>query len=174
MENPAVRHVAVDIETTGLYPQRGARIIEIGAVAIEGGNCVAEFETLIGCRKEIPARAQKVHGISTEMLVGQTPPEKAFSDFLRFASRSILVAHNAKFDIKFLRYELGRLGLCLNNSYICTLKMSRKFYPHLPNHKLDTVCNYLLDEEDLNLKRHRALVDARLTAKIWLRMTNHG
>jgi DNA polymerase III epsilon subunit len=172
--NPLSRHVAVDFETTGLYPQRGDRIVEIGAVALENGKCIAEFESLVNCGMRIPRRAQEVHGISNGMLIGQAPPEEALPDFLRFVSRGTLVAHNAKFDIEFLRYELARLGLGISNRYICTLQMSRKLYPHLPNHKLDTVCSHLLNQADLNMHRHRALDDARLTAKIWLRMINHG
>jgi len=174
MGNPAKRHVVIDVETTGLYPQRGDRIVEIGAVAIESGECVAEFESLIDCGKRIPQQAQEVHRISTEMLIGQPSPEEVLPGFMRFAARSTLVAHNAKFDIEFLKYELSRLGLGMYIKYVCTLQMSRKLYPNLPNYKLDTVCNYLLDETDLDVKRHRALDDARLTAKIWLRMTNRG
>lgn len=174
MKNPLSNHVVLDIETTGLYPQRGARIVEIGAVAIENGLCVGEFESLIDCGKQIPRRAQQVHGICPEMLIGQPPPEEVLPSFLRFASRSTLVAHNAKFDIGFLRYELARLGLGLNNNYDCTLQMSRWLYPDLPNFKLDTVCIHLLGQMDRKVKRHRALDDARLTAEIWLRMTDDG
>jgi DNA polymerase-3 subunit epsilon len=97
MKNLISRHVVLDIETTGLYPHRGDRLVEIGAVAIESGRCVAEFESLIDCGKAIPRRAQDVHGITTEMLNGQPSPEEVLPRFLRFASRSTLVAHNAKF-----------------------------------------------------------------------------
>lgn len=174
MTNPLSRHVVLDVETTGLSPQHGARIIEIGAVAVENSQCVAEFETLIDCGVAIPRAAWEVHGITAEMLDGQPAPEEALSSFMDFAARSTLVAHNAKFDIGFLRHELGRLGMGMYNRYVCTLQMSRRLYPQLPNFKLDTVCNFLLDEADLNVNRHRALDDARLTAKIWLRMTEHG
>ena len=174
MTNPQYRHVVVDIETTGLSPRRGDRVVEIGAVALENGECVAEFESLIDCGKRIPPDAQRIHGICTEMLIGQPNPETVFPGFLRFIAGSTLVAHNAGFDIGFLRSELGRLGLYMPNRYVCTLQMSRRLNPQLPNHKLDTVCHYLLDESDLNVNRHRALDDARLTAKIWLRMTNNG
>ncbi len=141
---------------------------------MENGKCVAEFESLIHCGKRVPRDAQKINGICTEMLIGQPNPEKVFPSFLRFIADSTLVAHNARFDIGFLKCELGRLGLGMTNRYVCTLQMSRRLNPHLPNHKLDTVCHYLLDESDLNVNRHRALDDARLTAEIWLRMTNHG
>ena len=174
MGNPVSRHVVLDIETTGIYPHRGDRIVEIGAVAIESGKCVADFENLVNCGKEIPQQAQEMHGISTEMLNRQPSPEDVLPRFLQFTSRSTLVAHNARFDIGFLRNELARLGLGLNNSYVCTLRMSRKLYPDLPNYKLDTVCRHLIGQMDRKVKRHRALDDARLTAKIWLRMTNLG
>jgi len=168
--DPACRHVAVDIETTGLYPQRGARVVEIGAVGIEGESCIAEFEPLINCGNEIPRRMQKVHGISTEMLAGRAPPQEVFPSFLRFALESILVAHNAKFDIKFLRYELGRLGLGLINNYVCTLKMSRRRFPQFADHRLETIAQQLLGELPADMRLHRALDDARLTARVWLEM----
>jgi len=81
-----------------------------------------------------------------------------------------LVAHNAKFDVKFLRYELSRLGRRLSNRSICTLKLSKKRFPELPNHTLGTVARHVLGEVPPDLQRHRALDDARLTARVWLAM----
>jgi len=72
MCKPDSRHVVLDIETTGLYPQRGARIIEIGAVAVEQGQITAEFESLINFGKRIPGKTQKIHGLTSEMLLEQS------------------------------------------------------------------------------------------------------
>ncbi len=135
------RYVALDVETTGLSPKSGGRVIEIGAVAIEYQSIVAEFSSLIDVGKRIPWRVQQVHGITNDMLEGEPKPDEALPEFYKFIAESILIAHNATFDIRFLRHEFALLGMNLNNRSLCTLKMSRKQYPHLPNHKLETIRN---------------------------------
>jgi len=162
------RYVALDVETTGFSPKNGDRVIEIGAVAIENQSIVAEFSSLINVNKMIPWRVQQVHGITNKMLSGEPKPDVVLPDFYEFIAGSVLVAHNAVFDIRFLKHEFALLGISLNNRSLCTLKMSRKLYPHLPNHKLDTVSRYLLGESANQMQRHRALDDAKLTAMIWL------
>ena len=164
------RYVALDVETTGLSPKNGDRVIEIGAVAIENQGIIAEFSSLINVDKMIPWQVQQVHGITNEMLEGEPKPDEVWSEFYEFITGSILVAHNASFDISFLRHEFTLLGMSLNNRSLCILKMSRKLYPHLPNHKLKTVGRYLFGESMREMKMHRALADARLAAMIWLEM----
>jgi DNA polymerase-3 subunit epsilon len=166
----ASSYVVMDVETTGLYPARGNRVIELGAVVLNNGNIISEFSSLINCGKVIPKTAHRVHGITAQMLLEAPPPEEVFPRFLEFLSRSTVVAHNAKFDIKFLRYELARLGLGITNKYICTMKMSKKRLSHLPNHKLETVAQHILGELPTGLRLHRALDDARLTAMVWREM----
>jgi len=73
--NPLDRHVVVDLETTGLSPRHGHRVIEIGAVAVENGAIAEEFSTLIDAGVPIPPEVQAIHGITDEMLEGQPPPE---------------------------------------------------------------------------------------------------
>jgi DNA polymerase-3 subunit epsilon len=104
------------------------------------------------------------------MLSGQPAPEKVFPDFHKYISKSTLVAHNAVFDISFLRYEFSRLGIGINNRYLCTMKMSRKRFPMLLNHKLETVGKHVLGGLPPEINRHRALDDAKLTAMIWMEM----
>jgi len=164
------RYVVFDVETTGFGPQRGARVIEIGAVLIENGKLISEFHNLINCGKVVSRQAQKVHGISDRMLFGQPVPEDIFPDFHKYISESTLVAHNAAFDISFLRYEFSRLGLGMNNGYLCTMKMSRRRFPMLPNHKLETVAKHILGNLPPEIHRHRALDDAKLTAMVWMEM----
>ncbi len=164
------RYIALDVETTGLSPQNGDRVIEIGAVAIENQGIIAEFSSLIDVDKRIPWQVQQVHSITNEMLSGEPKPDEIWSEFYEFIAGSILVAHNASFDIGFLRHEFDLLGMTLNNRSLCTLKMSRKLYPHLPDHKLETVSRYLLGESANQMQRHRALDDAKLAAMIWLEM----
>ena len=168
--NSTNRYVALDVETTGFSPKNGDRVIEIGAVAIENQSIIAEFSSLIDAGKMIPWQVQKVHGITNEMLYGKPKSDEVLPEFYKFITGSILVAHNAAFDIGFLRHEFALLGMSLNNRSLCTLKMSRKRYPHLPNHKLETVSRYLLRKSANQMRMHRALDDAKLAAAIWLKM----
>ena len=158
------------METTGFSPQNGDRVIEIGAVTIKNQSIVAEFSSFIDVDKRIPWHVQQVHGITNEMLYGEPKPDELLPEFYKFIAGSILIAHNASFDIGFLRHEFALLGMSLNNRSLCTLKMSRKLYPYLPNHKLETVSRYLLGESYNQMQMHRALDDAKLAGMIRLEM----
>ena len=168
--NSTNRYVALDVETTGFSPKNDDRVIEIGAVAIEDQSIVAEFSSLIDVGKKIPWRAQQVHGITNEMLQDEPEPDVVWTEFYNFIAGSILIAHNASFDIRFLKHEFALLGMSLNNGSLCTLKMSRKLYPNLPNHKLETVSRYLLGKSCEQMQMHRALDDAKLAGMIWLEL----
>jgi DNA polymerase-3 subunit epsilon len=164
------RVVIVDVETTGLSVQRGGRVIEVGAVALEDGDVVAEFDTLIDTGATISYGAFRVHGISGAMLNGKPEPDEVWRAFHEFAGEAQLVAHNAPFDSAFVRHELSLLGLGLHNSWHCTVRLARKCLPHLPNHRLDTVYCHLFGDIPQTMTRHRALDDARLAAQIWLKL----
>lgn len=160
--------VVIDLETTGFSPVKGDRVIEIGAVKVAGGIMSDEFHSLIRIARTIPRQASLVHGITDGMLVGQPNPEDVYPGFFEFIRRKTLVAHNARFDLAFLAHELGRLGISLPNRRVCTLQLARKRLPRLPNHRLETVYMHLFGELPEDARRHRALDDARLTAKVWL------
>lgn len=164
------RLIFIDFETTGLKPYNGDRIIEIGAVIIEKNKIIDEFETLINAKKRIPDYVSKIHGITNEMLINHPESKKALTTFRSFIGEDILVAHNIKFDISFLKYEFSRLGFSLNNKTFCTLEMSRKLFPSLPNHRLETVALHVLGVLPEGMRRHRALDDARLAAMIWMKV----
>ena len=164
------RFVAVDVETTGLQPQKGARVIEVGAVAIEGKNITEEFHAIIDAGKHIPFYVQQIHGITDEMLIGQPKAKDVFPQFHSFIKGSTIMAHNATFDIRFLRYEFSHLGLEFSVRYFCTLELSRMLFPRLQNHKLETVYKHLFRKEPDLKQRHRALDDARMVARIWIKM----
>ncbi len=164
------RYVIVDVETTGLLPRRD-RVIEIGAIALEGKTNVGEFHSFINTVKQIPRAATHVHRITNEMLNGQPGPKDVFHRFCTFVGDGILVAHNAVFDVGFLRYEFSRLGMGFNNQYCCTLEMSRAQFPRLRDHKLETVYRHLFKESAREVQRHRALDDARMVARVWMEMT---
>jgi DNA polymerase-3 subunit epsilon len=164
------RIIALDVETTGLSSGRGDRVIEIGAVVVEGGVLVDEFTSLIRTGHPIHWAAQKVHGISDAMLRNSPVPGVVWPEFARFIGSSPLLAHNARFDLPFLQHEFSRLGLSLPNPHHCTLELSRRRLPHLPNHRLETVARHLLGELPEDCRLHRALADARLAAQVWLVM----
>lgn len=162
--------VVIDVETTGLSPARGDRIIEIGAVAVEDGLVVGEFHSLVNAGRRIPPFVQRVHGITDGMLIGQPRPDEVVPLFREFITNAVLVAHNARFDTGFLRHEFGRMGLGLSNRTVCTLQMSRRRFPRLPDHRLETVARHLLGTLPEEVRLHRALADARLTARVWMEM----
>jgi DNA polymerase-3 subunit epsilon len=144
------KYVVLDVETTGLSPWKGDRVIEIGAVALEGGDLMAEFSTLIQAPRAIPFCASQIHGITDEMLIGQPTPEEVFPALEAFIRDSVLVAHNAQFDIAFLRREYELLGTRFPHRHICTLEMSRSRFPRLRNHKLETVYRHLIGTNGIN------------------------
>ncbi len=164
------RFIAVDVETTGFSPSRGDRVIEVGAVVIESLRIVDEFHSLININQRIPPSAAAVHGITEDMLINRPGPEAVFPQFKEFIKNGVLVAHNAQFDARFLRYEFARLGLAFSSRSHCTLEMSRKRYPRLPNHRLETVCRHLFGQQVAEVRMHRALDDARMVARVWMEM----
>jgi len=178
-----VRFIVLDVETTGLSPRNGDRIIEIGALAIERRIIKEEFHTLINIDRTISRQAKEIHGITQAMLAGKPKPEEVMPEFAEFIRDSVLIAHNAKFDMGFIRHEFRKKRLSFNHPYICTLEMSQGRFPHLPNHKLDTVYRHLIGTNvnmlrqpegigtcPRKLQRHRALGDAHMVAAIWLAM----
>ena len=166
------RTIVVDVETSGLSVQRGGRVIEVGAVALENGIVVAELDTLINTGIVISYGAYRVHGISEEMLYGKPSPVDVWGSFRDFVGDAELVAHNAPFDRAFIRHELGLLGIGLPNTWHCTVRLARRHLPHLPNHKLDTVYRHLFGGFPPGVKLHRALDDARMAAQVWVAMVS--
>jgi DNA polymerase-3 subunit epsilon len=166
-----LRLVVFDFETTGLSPASGERVIEIGAVALVGGEPQAEFHSLVATERKIHWAARKVHGISSAKLSGAPDPGEVFSRFYRFIADSPLVAHNFAFDQRFLVAELNRAGLPSEFSGFCTLKLARTLYPDLSSYRLEDLGRHLLGARALHGRcLHRALDDARLTAEIWLKI----
>lgn len=165
------RYVVIDVETSGMSPQRGGRVIEVGTVVVEQGEIVAEFDTLVDAGVPISYGAWRVHGISEKMLIGQPVPRTVWPAFIEFTGNADLVAHNSPFDSNFVRHELDLLGLGLPNSWHCTVRLARRRLPHLPNHRLETVYRYLFGNLPTGVNRHRALDDARMAARIWMKLT---
>lgn len=164
----ADRVVVLDFETTGLSPDHGDRAIEIGAVRIVDGEVGERFQALMdpGCR--VPPFIEAYTGISNAMLRDAPPCGEVMARFADFIGDDNLVAHNASFDQRFLDAELGRLGRRYRGRFACSMLAARRVYPDAPNHKLGTLVAY----RDLPTDGvfHRALADAEMTARLWLRM----
>lgn len=136
---------------------------------IADGKPGEAFHTLIDAGRPLRNRAFRINGITDAMLRGSSSPGEALRNFRAFCGHATLVAHNAPFDKLFLLYEYSRFGWGIRNEFLCTLQMSRRKLPDLPNYRLETVARHLLGETALeNRHLHRALDDARLTAQIWL------
>ena len=157
--------VVFDIETTGLNTEND-RITEIGAVKIKNGVILDRFSSLINPEKPIPEFITKLTGINDTMVkdspvIGQVLPE-----FIEFVGELPLVAHNAGFDVGFIRYNAGVIGVCLKNPVIDTLQLCRKMFPQLSKHKLNIVAKHL----DIKLENHhRAVDDATAAAEIFIK-----
>jgi DNA polymerase III epsilon subunit family exonuclease len=154
--------VVFDLETTGLSPEHD-QIIEIGAQKIVEGAVVAEFSTLISCPRKLSRAVAQLTGISDQMLVGQPELEGVIEDFLTFIDGCILVAHNASFDMGFIRATCKRFGIELTWPVMCTLKLARELLPDLARKNLDTLAEHFgLDFE----ARHRSIGDVKVTAAV--------
>lgn len=166
------RICAIDVETTGLSARKGDRVIEIGAVLIEEGQLIDTYHALISTGRPIHPRAMAVHGITEAMLEGKPSPGEVYPELARFMKGCRLVAHNARFDMDFLRNEFQLQGLPFNYPWDCTLILSRKGLPRLSNHRLATVYTHLFGNIPREVNLHRALADAKLAARIWIRLQN--
>jgi DNA polymerase III subunit alpha, Gram-positive type len=160
-------YVVFDIETTGFSPLND-RIIEIGAVKIVDGNVVEEFSELINPEVSIPDKITELTGITDNMVSDKLTIEKVLPRFIDFMGDSVLVAHNAQFDMSFITAKAEKLlGKKIENTVLDTLSFSRVVYPRLKNHKLNTVSKHL----SISLENHhRAVDDSKATAQILLNL----
>lgn len=161
------RFIAFDVETTGLNSNED-RIIEIGAVLFENGVPVRKFSTLINANKLNSREAMRVNKISNEMLRKSPTESVVYPKLLEFLGDSlcgdtIICAHNAKFDMKFLANTLERLGYSAYIRYFDTLRLSRKLIYGLVNYRQDTIARHL---NIRNVETHRAASDAETCGKI--------
>ncbi|MEM8710936.1 MAG: exonuclease domain-containing protein [Planctomycetota bacterium] len=148
--------VVVDTETATL--SGAPHLLEIGALRVQDGEVIDQFESLVAPAVEIDPEATAIHGI-TETDVRSAPLAKdAVERFTAWAGDDWLCAHNAGFDARVFGFEHARTGASVPGSpFLCTLKLSRRHIPESPDHKLETLCQHL-DFEDG--KHHRALADA--------------
>lgn len=160
--------VVFDLETTGVMAGP-CRVTEIGAYRVKNGHVTDEFQSLVNPETPIPPFITHLTGISNEMVADAPVFADIAHDLLEFIGDSILVAHNSGFDMRFLNYEISRVfgDYRIANPCLCTVKLSRKLLPEIPNHKLKTLAQHY--QVDL-VNHHRAAADARATAHIFVNL----
>ncbi len=162
-------YVALDLETTGLN-SRTDRIIEIGAVRYSrDGEITDRFSTMVDPGMHIPEESTLIHGITDGMVAGAPTIEQIMPQFMEFVGDSILIAHNARFDISFIERDFKRLNLPWNDPvYVDTCELARRLLTSgMRNYKLDTVAEALGVELD---NHHRAMDDAKCCGDIFMRL----
>ncbi|WP_344773783.1 DEDD exonuclease domain-containing protein [Nocardioides panacisoli] len=161
-----VTFCVVDLETTGGTPLDGSMITEIGAVKVRGGEVLGEFQTLVNPHTAIPPFIAVLTGITNGMVADAPPITAALPAFLEFAAGSVLVAHNAKFDVGFLRHFAQQQDIPWPGFEVLdTVKVARRVVTRdeAPNHKLSSLARVFRSGTTPN---HRALADARATVDV--------
>lgn len=169
---PNQRMVVLDTETTGLDYGSGDRLIEIGCVEIINNKITGKFfQSYINPQRDVSAGSYRVTGISTSFLKDKPLFNDIVDDFLKFIDGSILVIHNANFDVPFINYELGMLNKSiLPNKILDTLLISREIFVGKPCN-LDAVCKRLNIDNSIR-SFHGALLDAQILSKVYLMLLN--
>ena len=161
-------YVVFDIETTGFSPIKN-RIIEIGAVKDINGEIRDRFSTFVNPKVPIPFEIEKLTGINDEMVMDAPAIEEVLPRFLEFCEGTVLVAHNASFDISFIRENAERQSLPFDYTYVDTVGIARVLLPHQAKHTLDAVCKSL----GISLENHhRAVDDAEATSEIFIKLSD--
>lgn len=169
------RQVVLDTETTGLNPEEGHRIIEIGCVELINRRLTGQhFHVYLNPESIIDEGAIEVHGISNEFLADKPRFEDVYQDFIEYIRDSELIIHNAPFDVGFINHEFSLLGKDIGkledySRVMDTLAHARKKHPGQRN-SLDALCKrYGIDNSHRDL--HGALLDAEILAEVFLQMT---
>lgn len=160
--------VVLDFETSGMSPDYGDRAIEIGAVRLEKGVVVDEFQALMNPGFRVSGFIENFTGISNQMLAKAPPCEQVMQQFADFLGDANLLAHNASFDQRFLDSEMKFIKRAYKGEFCCSMLVGRRVFQSAPNHKLGTLVNYV--DLPVDGQFHRALYDAQMTSGIWLAM----
>tara|TARA_Y100001958_G_C21194567_1_gene522173 strand:- start:529 stop:1176 length:648 start_codon:yes stop_codon:yes gene_type:complete len=168
-----MRYIVLDTETTGLDPDDGHKIIEIGCIEILNRSVTSNtFHKYVNPNREIDIEASKIHGLTYNNLKDKPIFGEIYEEFSNYIGDSPIIIHNAPFDIGFLKKEYSDLSKTinfLNNEIIDSLKLARRISPGKKN-TLDALCErYAIDNSDRTL--HGALLDAKLLAYVYLKMT---
>ncbi len=161
--------VVFDLETTGAKSPP-CRVTEIGAFRVEGGKITEDFQTLVNPEVPIPLFISQLTGISDQMVRRAPKFREVMTDFLDFIGDSVLVAHNAPFDMRFLNHEIKKIheDYLVANPHLCTVRLSRRLNKNVvQNHRLKTLAEYYRVPL---VNHHRAGDDARATAHIFVNL----
>lgn len=163
-------YVVFDVETTGLSSAYDT-IIELAGVKIKDGEIIDSFESFANPHRPLPEKIIEITNITDDMLIDAPEVDKVLQDFYAWAEESVLVAHNATFDIGFLNQGYHKIGLPkVDNTVIDTLQLARFLFPQLGNHRLNTLCKHVKVELT---QHHRAIYDAEATGKMFLKMVDN-
>ena len=166
-----MREIVLDTETTGLSPDKGDRVVEIGCVELINHVPTSNtFQVYLNPEREMDEGAQRIHGLTNEFLQDKPKFEAIAEDFISYIGESKIIAHNASFDINFLNSELSRLNKAKisQERVIDTLKIAREKYPGARN-SLDALCKRFFVDNS-NRKLHGALLDSELLAEVYLEL----
>ncbi len=166
-----MREIILDTETTGLSPQDGHRLVEIGAIELINHLPTGKtFQIYLNPERDIPSEAEAVHGLSSAFLKDKPLFRQKVTEFLNFIEDSILIIHNASFDMSFINAELLAAGheAIGNERVLDTLQLARRKHPMGPN-SLDALCKrYGID--NTRRTKHGALMDSELLADVYLEL----
>ncbi|MBW6509392.1 MAG: hypothetical protein K0A94_07570 [Desulfuromonadales bacterium] len=162
-------YVVFDTETTGLNPTQGDEIIQLGAIRIINGNILYRevIDQLVDPQRSVPVESVAIHGIQPHLLKGQPTIDKVLPHFQKFTENSVLVAHNAAFDMRFLQIQEERSGVTFTNPVLDTLLLSSIVHPNQDNHSLDDLAKRF---NVTIVGRHTALGDSIVTAEVLLKL----
>ncbi len=162
-------YTVFDTETTGLDPAAGDEIIQIGATRVVAGKLRREsvFEQLVDPQRSVPEAGIAIHGIRPEQLAGQPTLAAVLPAFADFAADTVLVAHNAAFDLRFLQLKEAATGVRFGQPVLDTLLLSAVLHPEQESHRLEAIAERLGVPV---LGRHTALGDAIVTAEVFVKM----
>jgi DNA polymerase III subunit epsilon len=162
-------YTVFDTETTGLEPSQGDEIIQIGAARIVNGKLLRQecFEQLVDPQRGIPAASIPIHGIQPAMVVGQPRIGEVLPAFHAFAHDTVLVAHNAAFDMRFLQLKEKSTGVVFDQPVLDTLLLSALIHPNQDSHRLEAIA----ERFDVPvIGRHTAMGDAMVTAEVFIKL----
>ena len=158
--------VVFDIVSTGLDKNK-CKVIEIGAVKVENGKITDRWSTFVNPGVKIPRKITDLTSITDSMVKDAQTFEEQIDGFLKFCNGCVMVAHNANFDMGFMKEESKNCGRNFDLPYLDTMVLARCMYKELPNHRLDTLCKHL---GVINAHHHRAVDDAEATAQAFVKM----